>query len=1008
MSVKPRLFMMKTALAVVLGLLLTGGLWAQQTISGTVTSAGSGEPLTGATVLIKGTTQGAFTDQEGNYSVQANSDDVLVVSYIGYLRIEVPVEGRSSVDIELEPSEKTLDEVVVTGYGTQKAKEVTSAISSVKAEDFNRGNVNDPVQLVQGKVAGVTISKAGSDPNGGFNIRLRGLSTLGSNTQPLIIIDGVIGASLQTVDPNDIQSIDVLKDGSAAAIYGTRASSGVIIVTTKKGIPGESKVNYNGYVTAETVGRTVPTMSADEFVNQAGGQDLGNNTNWIDQVTKTGVSTVHNLSLTGGTTSTTYRASLNYRAVNGVALNSGFDQLNGRLNLQQKAFGDRLTLTANLSLTDREAEFGFTEALRYANIYNPTAPVLADEEERPIIAGRYGGYFQQELFDYFNPLAIAEQGVNVGNINRLLVSGKADLEIVEGLVLSAFYSQQREKDLYGTAYEKDAYFRGFNRNGLARRATDARFNQQFDLTANFNRDFGALNFDLLAGYTLQDFLNEGHGAEGGDFLSDAVGFDNLGAANDFNNGLGNVYSYKNSQRLIAFFGRAKFNVDDTYFLEATLRREGSSRFGQNNKWGLFPAVSGAVNLGNLINVSAINSLKVRAGYGVTGATPNNSYLSFLRFAPGGNFFFQGEFVPSFSPSANANPNLKWETKRETNVGIDFALLDFKLSGSLDVYTRTTRDLIFNVPVPVPPNQAARTWANLEDVALVNNGVEATLGYQFGDGRFTYEPRLVFTAFTTVLDTLDIEGEPEFAFFDESGQFFDFGTSPGAPGQNNDPMIVVRAGERIGQFYGFQVDEDQPITSDGGYNFIDVDEDGAAGPADSDGGDEIPFGQGLPDFTLGINNSLRLGNVDINFFLRGVFGHQLANMYRNFYESLGGRPSDNKVVTEYFDENLTATPVFSSYYVEDASYVTLDNMTIGYTIPTGNAKYLSSARFYLTGQNLFFLTNYTGVDPSERLFDTGASDNGGFAGRFDPLAPGIERRNTYFTTRQFTLGVNLTF
>ena len=1030
MSIKPRLFLMKAFLATVFGLLLSGGLWAQQVVSGTVTSADSGEPLSGATVLIKGTTQGSFTDESGQYSVQAEAAAVLVVSYIGYQRTEVEVGGRSSIDIALAPSDKTLDEVVVTGYGTQRAREVTSSITSVKVEDFNQGQVNDPTQLIQGKVAGLSIQRPGGDPNGGFTLRLRGLSTLGANTEPLIIIDGVVGANLQTVDPNDIQSIDVLKDGSAAAIYGSRASSGVILITTKKGIPGEATFEYNGFGTIENIANAVPTADRDEFLRlraetvrlqasdddpqdvideRIAALDRGANTNWLDEVTRTAYSQVHNLSMAGGFGNMTYRAALNYRDIDGVGRITGFNQLNGRLNLTQKAFDDRLAVTINLAATDRQSQFGFSEAFRYATTFTPTAPVFADEAEQPVIFNRFGGYNQIENFDYFNPVGVQEQSINEGRQKRLLISGRAEFEIIEGLKAAAFYSIQQESDLFGQYYEKDGYFRGFNKNGYLERFTEDRTNEQFDLTGTYNGDFGSTSLELLGGYSYQQFDNQSFGLQAGDIITDQTTYFNPFFATDPTN-LSSVPGRtggRSEYRVIAFFGRARVSIDDTYYLMASLRREGASRLGANNKWGNFPAFSGGVNLANLMDVGSVNELKLRAGYGVTGNIPPQSLLPQLRYGQSNFFFFNGEYVPAYGPTTNPNPNLKWEQKAETNVGIDFSLLDYRLTGTIDVYQRTTRDFIFEVIVPVPPNFADRTWVNLEDVALVNQGLEASVGYLFGDENMSYEPRVIFSTFNTILDTLDVE-DPEFTFFSGGADAFfeDPATSPGAPGLNNNPTQRIFPGQQIGQFFGLEVDEANPVNEDGGYNYIDQNDDGVINDDD-----RAVIGNGLPDFTLNIQNTFKFGNLDMSFFIRGVFGHDLINMYRVFYEPLNSRVVDNLVTTQYQREDLTATPEFNSYYVEDGDFVALDNFSIGYNFNVNPSSDFNKVRVYLSGQNLFFLTDYSGVDPSIRYNDPGASDNGGFASRQfnpSPLAPGIDRRSTYFRTRSFTLGVNLSF
>lgn len=999
------------------GLLLVAvmllGTWAiaQRTISGTVTDAASKEPLIGANVLVVGTSVGSITDVDGTYSVSVPAGATeLEFSYTGYTSQTVAIGSSNKVDVALSAG-RLLDEVVVVGYGTQRSKEITSSVTSVKAEDFNRGNVNDPTQLIQGKVAGLSISRPGSDPNSGFTLRLRGLSTLGANSQPLVIVDGLIGASLNLVDPNDIESIDVLKDGSAAAIYGTRASSGVIIITTKKGRKGFSSVEYNGYVAAESIARQVQTVSADEFVQfRSQAVNRGSNTDWMDEVTRTGISQVHNLAMSGGLgNGTTYRASVNYRGVNGIGVVSGFNQFNGRLNLSQKALNDRLTLDFNLGATEREADFGFVEAFRYATLYNPTAPVRFDDNSTNPLAARYGGYYQEENFDYFNPVGILEQGSNLGSIKGLVLGGRASLELAEGLDVVASYTSQRENRLFGQYYNNNAYWRGFNRTGLASRTAQDDNISLFESTLNYQKNFGSTSLSALAGYSFQESTFQGFNAENGNFISNDLGFNNLNFGLDLPNARANMGSYKNANRIIAFFGRVNLNFDDTYFLSASFRREGSTSFGEGNKWGLFPGLSGGVNLSNLFDISGVDNLKLRVGYGETGSLPPSGGLSQLLFGRQGSFFFNGAFVPAIGPIRNANPDLRWETKGELNAGLDIALMDYKLTASIDYYSRRTRDLIFEVNVPVPPNLAARTWANLEDVVLVNNGVELALGYTVEKENFRWSPNIVFSTFNTVLDTVSAP-DAKFKFFQSGGQLFDFSTSPGAPGLNNNPTMVVQAGQRLGQFWGprfVEVREGKFVFADlNGDGSTDINNDGVTDDADKEA-----FGNALPRFSLGFNNSFQFGKLDLNIFLRGDFGHELANMYRVFYEPLGtgSRDIENIVKTKYFDETLRDSPEFSSHYVEKADYIALDNATLGYSFDMPKGKGISKLRLYLSGQNLFFITGYTGVDPSPRYADAGDPDNGGFQSfNSNPLFPGLDRRNTYFRSRTITFGANITF
>ncbi len=961
--------------------LLTGFVYGQSELSGVVKSAEDGSPISGATVLVQGTASGAYTDDNGEFTIQVPGNaNTLLVTFFGYEPQEIAIDGQTNVEVSLVTSVSTLDEVLVTGYGTQKAKEVTSAITSVDAKDFNGGQVNDPAQLIQGKVAGLVIARPGGDPNGGFNIRLRGLSTAAGNTEPLVVIDGVIGADLGSIDPNDVQSIDILKDGSAAAIYGTRGSNGVIIVTTKTGTAGSAQINYNAFGTAEEVAQTVDVATADEFrqiISDNGfDRDLGFTTDWFDELTQTGLSQVHNLSLSGGTGQTTYRVSGNLRDVQGVAINTGFWQLNGRINITQRALNDKLRITVNLAGTTREEDEINSEAFRQATIYNPTSPVRSDDPAFDI----YDGFFQEVLFNYFNPVAIAEQ-IDISNERQFTnFNFEGAYDIIPGLTILGRYSQNRETNINNFYADKNSFLTGRDRNGLAGRRTDREFNELIETTLTYSGDADKFYYTILGGYSFQEFIFDGHGASGGDFLTDQFSFNNLGASLDFPNGLGSAFSYKNLNKLVAFFGRVNLNFGDTYFLNASVRREGSTLFGENNKYATFPAVSAGVNLASFLQVPWIDNLKFRASYGRTGAIPTQVGISQLRLGPAGNFFFNGEFIPSFGPSSNPNPDLRWETKDEIDFGFDFSFFNQRLNGSMDYYRRVTEDLIFGLPVPVPPNLVGTTQVNVGE--LRNNGFEFAASYlAVNQPNFTWTPSFNFSTFDTELVSLSNE---DLDFGSES-----FTSNLGSPGQNNTPLIRIAEGEPVGQIWGKVF---EGINEDGTWQFVDLDGDGES-RLDED--DETVIGNGLPTFTLGLANSFTFGNFDANFFLRGSFGHDLVNTFRAFYEVSNQALAYNVTTTDQFIPELDDSPLFNSYHVENASFLKLDNATIGYTIPLPENSPFSRLRVYVAGQNLFVITDYTGVDPEVRF------DDGG-----NPLAPGIDRRNTYFRTRSYTFGINL--
>lgn len=943
-----------------------------RTVSGQVTSLSDGATLPGVNILIQGRSAGTVTDVEGNYSIQVSAtDDTLVFSSIGYLTEEVAINGRDVINITLSEDIKSLSEVVVIGYGTAEKKEITSSVASVDAKEFNRGNVNDPAQLLQGKVAGLSIAKPGGDPNAGFNIRLRGLSTFGANSQPLIVIDGVVGGSLQTVDPNDIASIEVLKDASAAAIYGTRGASGVIIVTTKKGgVEGTSAIDYNGYVALEEVARFVPNSTPEQFI-EAGGQDNGYETDWLDLVTQTGVSNVHNVSLSNSSKSSSYRVSVNYRDVEGIAKGSGFDQLNGRLNLTQRAINDRLNLTANLGITRRRADFVNYEALRFAIIADPTAPIYLNND--PSL-----GYWEPSTPEYHNPMAIINEVTDDGNFKTFLGSLRADFEIFDGLNVGAFYSQQYESDMRSQYFSSRMRFNsGQGRGGLANKFSEDRINELFELTGSFKRQLGKLGLNTVVGYSWQELTFENFRAENGNFITDDLLYNNLELGLDIANNLAAMESAREESRLISYFGRVILNFDDTYFLTAAYRREGSSKFGANNRWGNFYSFSGGVDIQKLADLP-MDVLKLRAGYGITGNIPNQNYEYLQRLAPGSRFLYNGSFVPSFGIASNPNPDLKWEQKAETNIGLDFAFMNNRLNGSVDYYIRDTDDVLQTINVPVPPNFFGTTLQNVGE--LKSNGLEVLINYlllQNNEG-LTYNTGVTFSTFNTELVTLNNENTQVFL------------GNLGPPGLNGTLVIRLKEGEPIGDimapiFLG--------LDEDGQRILQDQNEDGNITQID----DAVVVGNGLPDFELSWNNSLTYRSFDLNFVMRGAFGHSLVNINRAYYESPAASNNYNPVRTKYYLPDLNQGESWNSYYVEKADFFKLDNVTLGYNMSLGENSILKNLRLYVTGQNLFVITDYTGVDP-EVHYDYGGNQ----------LAPGVDDRNSYFRTRTYTLGVNVGF
>jgi TonB-dependent starch-binding outer membrane protein SusC len=975
---------LKYGLSLSVVLLLSTAVYAQKTVRGTVKDNFE-VPLAGVSVTLKGTSSGTTTNAEGVFTITVpNNASVLVFTFVGTPPREITVGDETDMNVTLELNTGRLNEVVVVGYGTQRRKEVTNAVATVSSEQFNKGNISNVAQLLQGKVAGLSIARPGGNPNGGFTIRLRGLSTLGANTSPLIVVDGQVGADINTVDPNDIASMDVLKDAASAAIYGTRGSSGVIIITTKRGGRTPS-LTYSGSITAETPSKFIPHMTAAEF-KAAGGNDLGAETDWNDVITRTGLSHVHNLSLSGGGGGTSYIASFNLRNTQGVAIRTGFTQLNGHFGVTQKAIKDKLTITVDGTATRRVSQFGFDRAFQYATIFNPTAPLRTDD---PGLNLTGSGYVEQNFVEYANPLAVLEQNTNEGIHKRMNLNVTGTYELIRGLKFGVRYGFQQTSDFRWAYLPKTSFDTrliaggsGYTRKGWAQKIDDEGFSQLYENTISYDREiFNELNLSAVAGYSYQDFRFNGMTIRAGDFLTDATA-ENVFTAGDFKNGRADVSSYKNSSKLVAFFGRINLNYHDWAFLSASLRREGSTQFGVNNKWGMFPAVSVGADLSRITDIPSVNSLKLRASYGVTGALPPQSYLSFLIYSSTGrSFYYNGTYIPSYEPTQNPNPDLKWEVKSELDFGIDFAAFGNRFTGSIDYYNRETSDLVFYARVPVPPNQSDRTWMNIG--TLKSSGLEMLLAYDIYKNKdFTWNSSVNFSTYKIKLSKLNR---------DLAGNYVG-ASNLGSPGQEATEITRAEEGKEIGLIWGpiyYGVDDD------GKYLFADS----AGKPISSPTAYQTQIGNGLPNFELGWTNTFTYKNWDLNIFLRGSFGHDLVNTYRAFWENATPTvvASYNIVKTKYFNPNLTAGQTFSSLFVERASFVKLDNLSLGYNFNFKNSSAVKGLRAYINAQNLFVITDYTGVDPEVRF---------SYGGNI--LAPGVDARDTYVLTRQFTFGVNVRF
>ena len=982
----------KTFLLVFFAALFSVSMNAQ--ITGTVLEDATDFPVIGASVVEVGTTNGVITDFDGNFVLNVAEGTQIEISYMGFQAQKLA--AKDGMVVRLAEDTHVLQEVVAIGYGSQTKKEITGSVSSVKSEDFNKGSFNSAAGLLQGKVAGLTMSKdAGGDPtNRDFSVQIRGAGSLTGSTTPLYIIDGVPGASMNNINPNDIESMDVLKDGSAAAIYGTRANAGVIIITTKKGKEGKTQVEYNGTVsTANTAGR-IKLFGRDEFL-AAGGIDYGHETDWYKEITRVPVSTEHNIALSGGMKNVDYRASINYKLNQGLAKNSDFQELMARASVNQHALNNILEFNYNVSYSKTKSSWVDHSAYQQAMKFNPTMPVYTTPDDPNYL--KYGGYYQNfDKSGFTNPVSIIEQPTKDGIDQTFLGSIRATIKPISGLRISAFGSYQFWNQSTANYYPSNSVAGNGNGNGgSADKANNYNITRMFEATAQYTNEIENHAFTILAGYAYQDYVEESFSASNTMFPTDDFLYNNLGLGEGLNNltnggskdGIG-MGSWKQEWKLASAFARVNYNYDQKYYINASIRAEGSSKFGANNRWGYFPAVSASWLITNedfMSGQEIVDDLKLRAGYGVTGNMPGDCYPWIGRMGKNEDYAFFGDSkVATWSLGTVPNPNLKWETKHEVNVGVDFAFLGGRLSGAIDYYNRTTRDLLYWYAVDAAKYEANSMLLNLG--SLQNQGVELALtGLAIDRKNFTWNLGLTMAHNKNKVLSL---GNDEFIFPEADKQRG--GVGDGSVGWTSQKFQILEEGESVGNFYGFK--------------FSRIGEDGTFYGWDSNGlekkfsqlkpKDKVILGNALPIITWGLSSSMAFYNVDFSFNLRGAIGGKLLNTKRLAYGNNSSLASGNMIVSP--DNGITPPKVMTDYYLESGTYAKLGDVTIGYTFQLKDdvKKYLTNARIYITGQNLATLSKYSGVDP-ETVNMSG-------------LEPGVEGVSYYPIPRTFMLGVSLTF
>ena len=934
-------------------------------IKGIVTDD-QGLPLPGVNVIEKGTSNGTMTDFDGLYTLSVSSADaVLVYSSVGFSNQEVLVGDQRNIDVNMETSVAALDEVVVVGYGATTKRDVTGAVATISEEDFNDGAITNPLQQISGKTPGVNISQQGSEPGSSPSVRIRGITSLIGGNDPLVVVDGVQGNMdlLNQIPPQEIKSIDILKDASATAVYGSRGAPGVIIVTTKTNKKGSSSLEYSSTASIDVLSNKLEVLSADQWWEQAQRYGVtalanhGSNTDWYDILTETGYTQNHTLSFGSASNNFNYRGSVSAILQDGVVLNSNNEKYIARLSATQKALEDRLTITMNintgiLQTTNSIQSIGnaaFTSNL-ITNSYfmRPTDPVFDTD-------GSY--YTDPNVFEYLNPYAVAQTTVDERENNNLFVSLDTDLDIYDGLSLGWFGSWRKTNNTVGfflPVESTDA--NAINQDGFANINNSNQDEKLTNVSLTYKNTFGAHQVDALALYEWQQQTYQGNYAQARGFFNNETSYHALQGGDLSDVRTGDISSYKNDRSLVSFLGRLNYTLLDKYLLTVSYRRDGSSVFGENNKWGNFPAASVGwrIDEEDFMQDGIFDQLKLRGGFGITGNQqglfPQQS-LSLV--SPGGITYFGGEEIRNFQISQNSNEDLKWERKKQTNIGVDFSLFERRLSGSIDAFTATTDDLLFNYTVPQPPFPYNTIAANVGSIR--NRGLEFALSYQVIN---TEDLSFMMAGNLSLLDNevLNLSG---------SINGVDLNTNYIPWGENS----FLIEGEPIGTY---SILQHEGIDNVGAEVVQDMNGDGIIDQG-TRSPDRVQQGSALPTYNFAINPTFSYKNFDFSMLWRGSGGNKIYNGLRksmSLMESIGNQ----NVLQSAVDLDLYTSQYASNLWLEDGDFVRLENVTAGYNIPMNDSKYIKNLRVSVTGNNLWLITDYSGVDPE--LNFSGANGFGG--------------------------------
>ena len=966
------------SLSVLAAVILSLPLGAQtKEIKGTVTDS-DGLPVIAAGVQVLEVPRAVtVTSAEGQYTLkltaeQAKAAKTLEFSCLGMKTVTLPVpETSATVDAVLYPDAETLQDIVVVGYGSVRKKDLTGSVVNVSERQFNKGVVTSATDLIAGQVAGLVVTKVGGDPTTEATLKLRGTTSLLGSNGPLIVIDDVPGASLNLVAPQDIESISVLKDASAAAIYGARSANGVIIISTKKGSEGKVSVSYNGYCAVEWAEKLLDMMTADDWRsyvaehNITSAIDYGASTDWQKVVTRTGISHSHGISVSGGFKSSQYRANVTYLNRKGIMKENDIQRFNVDASFVQRAIHDRLTVKLSFmgAYEDWKDLSYNSDIWSYVYNLNPTVPVYNDD----------GSYFQLHTYMNYNPLSEMEQ-VKMDK-SRHYSQGRlaVDFKILPWLSAGVSGALSRDNFLSGY-YTPSTAETGAATGGLGNRTTSVANMMLVEANISADKEIGLHHIGGILGYSWQKYINENFQATNRQFTTDSFTYNNLQTGNDLQDS--DVGSYKESSKLISFYGRVNYDYAGRYLFTGTLRGDGSSKFGKNNRWGLFPSASVAwrISAENFMKGAIwLDDLKLRVSYGVTGNQDIGNYRTLAIYGPWGYYYNNGEFFPQYAPTQNPNPNLRWERTAQLDVGIDYSFLDGRLRGSIEYYNKKTTDLLYNYDVPVPPYQYSSMMANVGKVS--NQGFEITIAgtpVQTRDFRWDASFNLSFNR--NVLVSLSNENFQRDKVYLGSYSIRGLAETP----------IILEEGLPLGTFYGAKclgVDEDGILL------YEDVNGDGKFVYAD----DRTYIGNAQPDLTANFSCRFSWKNWFASFLLRGVFGNDVINGTALYLSDISRFPGENVLRSAL--KKTPQTMVFSSYYVEDGSFVRLDNLQIGYEFKFKPTVPIQNIRISLTGNNLFNITRYSGIDPE-------VSQSG--------LVFGIDARDYYPKTRSVSLGLSMTF